>query len=104
MTWKRGLVAPVVDTYTEPEILSGRASGVSFHEICGHRVEGRRTAAAEFRRRPDLQAENRPAGSRQVESNPRETTLRFGLLRLYRRFGQTCGTVICHAKVGIYCS
>ena len=35
-------VAPVVDTYTGPAILSGRASGVFFHEIFGHRVEGQR--------------------------------------------------------------
>ena len=35
-------VAPVVDTYTGPAILSGRASGVFFHEIFGHRVEGER--------------------------------------------------------------
>jgi predicted Zn-dependent protease len=35
-------VAPVVDPYTGPAILSGRASGVFFHEIFGHRVEGAR--------------------------------------------------------------
>jgi TldD protein len=35
-------VAPVVDAYTGPAILSGRASGVFFHEIFGHRVEGQR--------------------------------------------------------------
>ena len=35
-------VAPVVDPYTGPAILSGRASGVFFHEIFGHRVEGQR--------------------------------------------------------------
>ncbi len=34
--------APVVDPYTGPAILSGRASGVFFHEIFGHRVEGHR--------------------------------------------------------------
>ena len=34
--------APVVDPYTGPAILSGRASGVFFHEILGHRVEGHR--------------------------------------------------------------
>ena len=34
--------APVVDPYTGPAILSGRASGVLFHEILGHRVEGHR--------------------------------------------------------------
>jgi TldD protein len=36
-------VAPVLDAYTGPAILSGRASGVFFHEIFGHRVEGQRT-------------------------------------------------------------
>jgi predicted Zn-dependent protease len=34
--------APIVDPYTGPAILSGRASGVFFHEIFGHRVEGHR--------------------------------------------------------------
>jgi TldD protein len=35
--------APVVDPYTGPAILSGRAAGVFFHEIFGHRIEGHRT-------------------------------------------------------------
>jgi TldD protein len=35
-------VAPVADAYTGPAILSGQASGVFFHEIFGHRVEGQR--------------------------------------------------------------
>jgi TldD protein len=34
--------APLVDPYTGPAILSGRASGVFFHEILGHRLEGHR--------------------------------------------------------------
>lgn len=34
--------APVVAPYTGPAILSGRAAGVFFHEILGHRVEGHR--------------------------------------------------------------
>ena len=34
--------APIVDPYTGPAILSGRASGVFFHEILGHRLEGHR--------------------------------------------------------------
>lgn len=34
--------APLLETYTGPAILSGRASGVFFHEIFGHRVEGHR--------------------------------------------------------------
>jgi TldD protein len=40
-------VAPMADPYTGPAILSGRASGVFFHEIFGHRVEGQRTKNAE---------------------------------------------------------
>jgi len=34
--------APVIDPATVPAILSGRAAGVFFHEIFGHRVEGHR--------------------------------------------------------------
>ena len=34
--------APVVDPYSGPAILTGRASAVFFHEIFGHRVEGQR--------------------------------------------------------------
>lgn len=34
--------APLADPYTGPAILSGRASGVFFHEIFGHRIEGHR--------------------------------------------------------------
>jgi len=34
--------APIIDPYTGPAILSGRASGVFFHEIFGHRIEGHR--------------------------------------------------------------
>jgi TldD protein len=34
--------APVIEPYTGPAILSGRASGVFFHEIFGHRIEGHR--------------------------------------------------------------
>jgi TldD protein len=34
--------APLVDPYSGPAILSGRAAGVFFHEIFGHRVEGQR--------------------------------------------------------------
>ena len=36
------LDAPVVESYVGPAILSGRAAGVFFHEIFGHRVEGHR--------------------------------------------------------------
>ena len=38
--------APLVDPYTGPAILSGRASGVFFHEILGHRLEGHRQKLA----------------------------------------------------------
>ena len=34
--------APLVDPYAGPAILTGRASGVFFHEILGHRLEGHR--------------------------------------------------------------
>ena len=40
-------VAPLADPYTGPAILSGRASGVFFHEIFGHRVEGHRQKLSE---------------------------------------------------------
>ena len=39
--------APLVEPYTGPAILSGRASGVFFHEIFGHRVEGHRQRSEE---------------------------------------------------------
>jgi len=39
---KRLRVAPLLETYTGPAILSGRSSGVFFHEIFGHRAEGHR--------------------------------------------------------------
>ncbi len=35
-------VAPLVDPWSGPAILRGRAAGVFFHEIFGHRVEGHR--------------------------------------------------------------
>ncbi|UCF34577.1 MAG: TldD/PmbA family protein [Phycisphaerales bacterium] len=34
--------APIVEPYTGPAILMSRASGVFFHEIFGHRIEGHR--------------------------------------------------------------
>jgi TldD protein len=34
--------APIVDPYAGPAILAGKASGVFFHEILGHRLEGYR--------------------------------------------------------------
>ena len=40
-------VAPVVDPYTGPAILSGRAAAVFFHEVFGHRVEGQRQKSEE---------------------------------------------------------
>jgi len=36
------LVAPPSDPFVGPAILSGRAAGVFFHEIFGHRIEGHR--------------------------------------------------------------
>ncbi len=39
---ERLIKAPVVEPYVGPAILSGRAAGVFFHEIFGHRVEGHR--------------------------------------------------------------
>ena len=39
--------APVVEPYTGPAILSGRASSVFFHEIFGHRIEGHRLKRVE---------------------------------------------------------
>ncbi|HET7152204.1 MAG TPA: TldD/PmbA family protein [Candidatus Kapabacteria bacterium] len=39
--------APIVDPYTGPAILSGRASGVFFHEVFGHRIEGHRQKKSE---------------------------------------------------------
>ena len=36
------LKAPLADPFVGPAILSGRAAGVFFHEIFGHRVEGHR--------------------------------------------------------------
>ena len=38
--------APLVEPYTGPAILSGPASGVFFHEILGHRLEGHRQKSA----------------------------------------------------------
>jgi TldD protein len=34
--------APLADPFTGPAILSGRSSGVFFHEVFGHRIEGHR--------------------------------------------------------------
>ena len=41
-TLKKLNTAPLVEPYTGPAILSGKASGVFFHEILGHRLEGHR--------------------------------------------------------------
>ncbi len=35
-------VSPVAEPFTGPAVLSGRAAGVFFHEIFGHRIEGHR--------------------------------------------------------------
>lgn len=42
MKLKQMREAPLMQTYSGPAILSGEASGVFFHEIFGHRVEGHR--------------------------------------------------------------
>ena len=39
--------APLVDPFSGPAILSGRAAGVFFHEIFGHRVEANRQRNAD---------------------------------------------------------
>ena len=52
-------VAPVVDAYTGPAILSGRASGVFFHEIFGHRVEGQRQKSSPTHKRSSRKSANR---------------------------------------------
>ena len=39
--------APIVDPFSGPAILSGRAAGVFFHEIFGHRVEANRQRNAD---------------------------------------------------------
>jgi predicted Zn-dependent protease len=39
--------APLVEPYTGPAILMNRASGVFFHEIFGHRIEGHRQKSVE---------------------------------------------------------
>jgi predicted Zn-dependent protease len=36
------LVAPLMDAYSGPAILEGRAAAVFFHEVLGHRLEGHR--------------------------------------------------------------
>jgi predicted Zn-dependent protease len=39
--------APVAEPYDGPALLSGRASGVFFHEVLGHRLEGQRQRGSE---------------------------------------------------------
>ena len=34
--------APLAEPYVGPAILEGRAAGVFFHEVFGHRIEGHR--------------------------------------------------------------
>ncbi|MEQ1568474.1 MAG: TldD/PmbA family protein [Myxococcota bacterium] len=41
-TLRARLTAPRADPYSGPVLLSGRATGVFFHEVLGHRVEGHR--------------------------------------------------------------
>ncbi len=45
---KQLLQAPVAEPYTGPVILKNRASGVFFHEILGHRLEGHRQKSDSF--------------------------------------------------------
>lgn len=47
VTLARLRAAPVIDPYSGPAILSGRAAGVFFHEIFGHRIEGSRQKTAD---------------------------------------------------------
>jgi TldD protein len=42
VTLEKLRTAPIVDPYSGPAILAGKASGVFFHEILGHRLEGHR--------------------------------------------------------------
>ena len=51
--------APIVDPFSGPAILSGRAAGVFFHEIFGHRVEGNRQRNATTGRRSPVAWANR---------------------------------------------
>jgi TldD protein len=44
---RRLRTAPLVEPYSGPAILSGRASAVFFHEIFGHRIEGHRQKDAD---------------------------------------------------------
>ena len=39
--------APLIEPYAGPAILSGRAAGVFFHEVFGHRIEGHRQKRVE---------------------------------------------------------
>lgn len=45
---KQLLAAPAAEPYTGPVILKNRASGVFFHEILGHRLEGHRQKSDSF--------------------------------------------------------
>jgi TldD protein len=40
-------IAPVVEPFSGPALLSGRAAAVFFHEVLGHRVEGQRQRGVE---------------------------------------------------------
>ncbi len=40
-------MAPIVDPYVGPAILTGRATGVFFHEVFGHRLEAQRNKSEE---------------------------------------------------------
>ncbi len=57
-------VAPVVDSYTGPALLSSESAGVFFHEIFGHRVEGHR-----LKQESDAQTFKRKVGERVLNEN-----------------------------------
>jgi TldD protein len=57
-------VAPVVDPYSGPALLSGEATGVFFHEIFGHRVE-----AARMKSENDAQTFKNKVGQQVLNKN-----------------------------------
>lgn len=71
--------APVITAATAPAILSGRASGVFFHEVFGHRVEGHRQ-----KREEEAQTFKGKIGERLL---PRELSVYFDPTK--RRLGDT---------------
>ena len=68
--------APVIEATTAPAILSGRASGVFFHEVFGHRVEAPGTARRT--RAKDRLSRRRSAKSSSLPRFPSTSTPRSG--------------------------